>query len=229
MDATHKICRFLAAAVLACGCAGRQTAELARFEPGLSVEPERSRFSVAALATPMRTADPVNRFVPINGPGGPGCTKPSEEIMRLYDRYDAVHYCFSYALRIDGSWHDAVTSIVWDAINVAIPIAGLVELHQPHREVLRFQAPNASTHRLYAFWQRNVSNVPPPGRYTGHTFINIMDRSIDYHFYIRNRGRGRNSRIAGVAEVIFVPDGVCAKAREEGFLTTVGTQRPCPR
>lgn len=166
-------------------------------------------------------------FKEIRTPGARACVRPTDEQMQVYDEYGALHFCFSYKFEIEHDIISDITNGVWDIITIGgalngIPFLDKIDLYMPHRETLRFQASqddkNNAEYRLYKYWRHHVSNVPPPGRYTDHKFQNVQDRSVDYWWKIRQRGLGKNARIAGVAEVVFVPDVLFDKAKADGFL-----------
>src|SRR5688572_32597379 len=48
--------------------------------------------------------------------GGPGCAKPSDETMKLYEKYGAWHFCFSYAFRREATIFSDMTNAVYDVI-----------------------------------------------------------------------------------------------------------------
>ncbi len=151
--------------------------------------------------------------------GGPGCAPaPSEEARKLYDKYGAWHFCFTYKFQKKADFFSDVTNIVWDGINFAVPPTKFVELYQPTASSIRFKVPDGKNYRLYKYWTHHISNVPPPGKYTDHKFINIKEREIDYWWKLKQRGTGKNARIAGVAEVVFLPDELYEQAKKDGFL-----------
>lgn len=200
---------------------------LVRFlPPGPTVQPLPADVSTSGARVQSMLPPRKGGFTPIEA-GGPGCRAPTKEMMATYDKYGAQHFCFSYALDASSTWHTVVTDAVYKAIGLVIPVLDLIDLYQPNQNVVRFQVKNEANYRLFTYWTRNVSNLPPPGKYTDHKFINPMDRSIDYYIKVRKHS-GHTVRIAGVAEVVFVPQELCDLARREGFLAGGGTARPCP-
>lgn len=202
------------------------TAEL-QFPAGPELRPltgtDQAPFaSNASLSSPLKGA-----FTVVNAGGRTPCKAPSAEVMALYDKYGARHICFTYFLEANSSWHNVVTDAVYRAIGLVLPGLDQIELYQPNSNVVRFQVKQDNSYRLYTYWSHDLSNVPPPGKHTDHKFINPMDRSVDYYMKIRMRS-GRNTRIGGVAEVVFVPQELCESARRDQFLNGIGTQRPCP-
>jgi hypothetical protein len=151
--------------------------------------------------------------------GGPGCAaKLTEEASTLYDKYGAWHYCFTYKFAKNHDFFSDVTNIVWDGFNIILPFTNYVELHQPARTWLRFKVANGKDYRLYRNWTHHISNIPPPGRYTDHRFINVKERQVDYLWMVKQRGAWKNARISGVAEVVFLPDELFEQAKKDGFL-----------
>lgn len=150
--------------------------------------------------------------------GGPGCPPTTPEVRALFDKYRAWHYCFTYKFAAEADFFTDVTNIVYDVINVIIPPTKFIDLYQPTKNSIRFAVTEGQSYRLYKYWTRDIGNVPPPGKYTDHKFVNVTDRSIDYWWKLKQRGLGKNARISGVAEVVFLPDDMMEKAHADGFL-----------
>ncbi len=195
--------------------------------PGPTLRPFAAE--AAGMGTRVLAAAPLRKgaHTVINS-GGPGCKTPTKQEMEVYDKFGAQHFCFTYAMEANSTWHTLLTDAVYRAIGAVVPGLDLIDLYQPNQNVLRFQVKKDANYRLYTYWAHDLGNVPPPGRYTDHKFVNPMDRSVDYYLKIRKRS-GRNTRIRGVAEVIFVPQELCEKARSERFFDGIGTSRPCPQ
>lgn len=193
--------------------------------PGPSLEPLAGAIPMSADLHPQ-SAPRKSGYTRIVA-GGPGCNAPTKEVMTSYEKYGAQHFCFSYALDASSGWAASLTRAVYDAIGLVLPGLGMIELYQPNQNVLRFQVKNQASYRLYTYWAHDIANLPPPGKYTDHKFINPMDRSVDYYFKVRTHA-GHTVRIRGVAEVIFVPQELCELARRDRFFAGVGKARPCP-
>lgn len=203
------------------------TAEL-QFPAGPELRPLDAAGQVLIANNSSSSSTLKGAYTVVNAGGRTPCKAPSAEQMALYDKYGARHICFTYFLEANSSWHTIVTDAVYRAIGLVLPGLDQIELYQPNSNVVRFQVKQEQSYRLYTYWSHDLSNVPPPGKHTDHKFINPMDRSVDYYMKIRKRS-GRNTRIGGVAEVVFVPQELCEAARRDRFLDGIGTQRPCPQ
>lgn len=152
------------------------------------------------------------------------CAKPGDKVMSEYEEYGAVGICYSYRMKRDGDIFSDITNSVFDIVTVGgffgvAPIDGAV-LWAPEKGTVRFEVKRGGQrYRLCRYWAHDIHNVPPPGKYTDHKFINRTEYSIDYYTKIRQRGTGRNARISGVAETLFVPESEYAKALSAGFCT----------
>lgn len=163
-------------------------------------------------------------FKAIEMKGATKCTKPNQKIMTDYGEFGAVGICYSYKMKRNADIFSNITNAVWDVFTVggffgAVPVDGAM-LWTPSKGKVRFEVKRSGErYRLCKYWRHHVSNIPPPGKYTGHGFINKKKDSIDYWMKVKQRGYGKNSRIGGVVETLFVPDSLHAQALAAGFCT----------
>lgn len=154
--------------------------------------------------------------------GAPDCSRPNEQTLTEYEEYGAVGICYSYSMRRDADIFSNITNAVFDIMTLGgffeqTPLGGAV-LWVPQQGTVRFEVKrNDERYRLCKYWRTDISNIPPPGRYTDHKFVNVTDYSIDYYTKIRQRGFGRNSRIAGKAYALFVPESSYHQAISDEF------------
>jgi hypothetical protein len=174
--------------------------------------------ATASAAAGAAAPDANSGYQVINA-GGPGCPNAlSPDAQKLLEEYRAFHYCFTYQFRADHDFGTDITNAVYDVMNIVIPITNYIELYQPEKNTIRFQVKDGKNYRLYKYWAHDLSNIPPPGEYTDHKFVNPQLRSVDYFLKLQQRGTGKNARIGGVAEAVFVPDELFEKAKQGGFL-----------
>ena len=217
---------FLAVSVTTTGCGGEKEAASQK-----ATADSAATASVAGTAPPTQAPPPEQQlpqsaFHLINK-GGPGCKEPTPEARALHDKYGAQFFCFSYEFRVDGSVFSDIAILTKDMITIGVPVLKYVDLYMPQQNTLRFAVKGDSSYRLFAYRQRDLGNVPPPGKYTDHKFMKPTPTSIDYWWKIRQQEKlGGNSRIRGVAEVVFLPMSVCSRALDDGFLAEFG-KRAC--
>ncbi len=147
------------------------------------------------------------------------CVEPKEDRMATYSSYGAVQVCFSYGFRADASIETDLTNAVWDVITIGgtLPISGAV-LWMPTADSFRFEVKTQNeSYKLCDYWKRSITHLPPPGKYTDSGFRNVTETSIDYWYKLKQRGLGKNARISGVAEALFVPSVHYEKAIEDGL------------
>lgn len=141
------------------------------------------------------------------------CPEREPDVQQSMDELGAVEVCQFIAVTAGES-----TPELPEAVVVAGPVEGPV-VSSPRAGVLRFSIPEQyGEHGICGYSLDRVSALPPFGGFIEHGWENLMNRSIDYGWVLRQRGLGRgNTRLQADLYFSFLPASNLARARQEGL------------
>jgi hypothetical protein len=157
------------------------------------------------------------------------CTKPNAAQLSMLEKHGIVQICKTFMPRVTQDPLQIPTRVITRLLNplpeLPLPLPeGSFVVWAPETRTARFMIPDKPQFKDYSickYWTEQVSTIPKPGKYLKHGFERLTPRSIDYGWYLADKGDFKgDTKLNADVKFSFLPTANLEDARKAGLCMT---------